>query len=637
MRIAPGCVLMLLSLAAHCCAAEPLWLAKDGVSQYRVIIAENARQPIPAVAEDFVDHFEKITGVQLPIITDAQPMMRHEILIGPSRHLDELLGPIDTDALSQEACVIQTRSDPSTGRHLMLFGGPVRGTVNAVYTFLEDHLGCRWFTPELSVVRRQPKLTLPKLDIHYTPPFEARFVNSRSTGDPAWAARQRLNLFSTHMAHYRLAAPVEEESDKHWHAFVADPRLKGVWHYAGNQVHTLAHGNLLPVEKYDDHPQYFALWEGKRRMRGNPCFTNPELFQFIMQRVRQRIMKYPHGRITGISHGDGTRVCQCATCQAAYEHGPSGSTGELMRYVNRVAAELEKDHPDILIDTLGYGWTQTPPTGIQMHRNVVVRYCPLWSCSYHPFNAPWDDVTGTGCWRNVRHRTYAKLQEWLAMSPRVWVWHYSLGLANLYPFPNLWTQSPNFKAMRDAGVTGVYVMTTSNFQREPQRAGLAELKTYIFAKLAWDPDFDVSRGVNEFAQASYGPAAKHVLSYIDRINDSDSYSYTARSMRERCTNTWGRNATMGPTPGFHLPHVADFPLRPAAIVELNALLDDAEKAAADDPAALARLKLLRMSLQFAILRHGEKTDPIYIRAWEGFFETAEKEDVPIPPQLLQLQ
>ena len=628
------CVLLLLVPAAPCHADEPLTLAEDGRSPYRVVIAADARQPVPAVAEDFAVHFEKITGARLPIVSDDAPMTGHEIIIGRGRRLDDLAVRIDRERLGPEGYVVRTYDDRRKGRHVLLVGGSERGTLNAVYTFLEDHLGCRWFTPEVTVIPRRPTLSLNVVDVARRPPFEARFVNARSTGDPAWAARQRLNLFSVHVAKYCLAAPGEQDIGRQWEAFVTDPRLTGVWHYAGNQVHTLAHNNLLPAVEYEKHPEYFALWEGARRKRGNPCLTNPEASEFIMKRVRERIADAPHGRITSISHGDGTRVCQCDTCSAAYAE--DGATGTLMRFVNTVAADLEEDHPDILVDTLAYGWTQIPPTGVEMHRNVVVRYCPMWSCSYHAFNEGWDDVHETGCWRNTRHRTYGKLREWLAISPRVWVWYYALGRANLYPYPNLGSLNTTFKSMRDAGVTGVYVMVSTAFQLEPQRGGLAELKTYLFAKLAWNPDYDLDRGIEEFAGASYGPAASRVVAYVERINDPETYSYTPESIRERCGNTWGKNAVMGSTPGFHLPHSADFPLKPSAVAELNALLDEAEQVAAGDAAALRRLKLLRLSLQFAILRHVEEDDPAYARALAGFFATAETEGVPIPPDLKSL-
>ena len=64
-----------------------LELAKDGKSEYRVVVAKGAEEPIPAVAKEFVMFFEEITGVKLPIVSDAGPMREKEIIIGPSKHL----------------------------------------------------------------------------------------------------------------------------------------------------------------------------------------------------------------------------------------------------------------------------------------------------------------------------------------------------------------------------------------------------------------------------------------------------------------------------------------------------------------------------------------------------------------------
>ena len=40
----------------------------------------------------------------------------------------------------------------SDGKHLVIRGGTDRGTLYGVYTFLEDYLGVRWFTPKLERV-----------------------------------------------------------------------------------------------------------------------------------------------------------------------------------------------------------------------------------------------------------------------------------------------------------------------------------------------------------------------------------------------------------------------------------------------------------------------------------------------------
>ena len=62
-----------------------------------------------------------MTGAKIPLVTDAEPMGAHEIIIGPSKHLDELAMYIDWKVLGEEGYVIRTQPG-----HLALFGGPAR-------------------------------------------------------------------------------------------------------------------------------------------------------------------------------------------------------------------------------------------------------------------------------------------------------------------------------------------------------------------------------------------------------------------------------------------------------------------------------------------------------------------------------
>ena len=176
---------------------DELVLARDGRTDCRVVIAESADPQVKAVAADFVQIFQEMTGAEIPLVTDAAPMGAHEILIGPSRHLDELCMYIDWEALGEEGYVIRTRS-PSPlhpgGPHLALFGGPMGGTRNAVYTFLDEHLGRRFYSSNLTVIPTRPDLRIGILHEEAAPAFKWRRLSVSQSPDHArWRCRTRLN------------------------------------------------------------------------------------------------------------------------------------------------------------------------------------------------------------------------------------------------------------------------------------------------------------------------------------------------------------------------------------------------------------------------------------------------------------
>ncbi len=130
--------------------AADLVLADGGKSDYQIVLADNASPSTRHGAEELQSFLRQITGATLPIVSDRKPTGPHEIILGDNAHLRQLGVAVDFKSLGLEGYVIQT-----VGEHLVIAGGQVRGNLYGVYGFLEDHLGCRWFTPNVS---RIPKI-----------------------------------------------------------------------------------------------------------------------------------------------------------------------------------------------------------------------------------------------------------------------------------------------------------------------------------------------------------------------------------------------------------------------------------------------------------------------------------------------
>src|SRR5438874_5963707 len=133
-------ILMALSIVAT--EARAITLAKDGKSDYVIVLAE---KPLPAnqrAANEFQSHFKQMTGVELPIRNDSKHPPLHSIIIGPNRFIeaDKVLG--------NDGFMLSTSEEK-----LVIIGLGPRGTMYGVSELLEK-LGVRWFTPK---VTRVPK------------------------------------------------------------------------------------------------------------------------------------------------------------------------------------------------------------------------------------------------------------------------------------------------------------------------------------------------------------------------------------------------------------------------------------------------------------------------------------------------
>jgi len=130
----------------------------------------------------------------------------------------------------------------------------------------------------------------------------------------------------------------------------------------------------------------------------------------------------------------------------------------------------------------------------------------------------------------------------------------------------------------------------------------------------------VQAGVRSFVTDCYGAAADRILDYIQTINDGSSYArgYFAAARTE---------ADYGPNDQRHAIYGGNLLLKRDVIERLDALFDEAERAAADDPELLRRVRYVRLSLQLHLLYYSEADDPLRVKAMRGFFPVAKQAGV----------
>ena len=138
----------------------------------------------------------------------------------------------------------------------------------------------------------------------------------------------------------------------------------------GTWVHTF--NSLVPPEIYfKDHPEYFALRDGKR-LPTQLCLTNPEVVKVVIQNLRRQIAQNPRAKYWSVSQNDNRQYCKCDECRALDEKEGSHS-GTMINFVNQVAEQF----PDYMISTLAYEYTRKAPATIKPAKNVNIMLCSI--------------------------------------------------------------------------------------------------------------------------------------------------------------------------------------------------------------------------------------------------------------------
>jgi len=362
------------------------------------------------------------------------------------------------------------------------------GTLNAVYDFLRG-LGVRWYFPGDigEIIPRKADLVSTVEDRTVRPDFELRQIEFWNTQrwtreDYLWALR--LGIYNG----------------------------SGLWPQS-QAVHGMkfVHGR---DEYKREHPDHYALWDGVRAtthkgIQGAPCLSSPGLFENHLRYARAMFDHYDEPMLS-IDPVDGYSValCECADCQKQLvpEMGQSGRfSNYVWGYVNRLAVELYKTHPDRKVSGLAYATYQDPPRNIaQMSPNLAV----LISAGRY------DDPEARKVWQQKR-------KAWLAVLPSRELYatgHFytqarpvSRGLPEYFPHliaANLRELKEDVRGER----AGVYTHRTEQPYHE---FAIQHLNLYVTTRLWWDVNQDLEALLEEYYTLFYGPARDAMKAFIE--------------------------------------------------------------------------------------------------------------------------
>ena len=503
-------------------------LVKNGKPCADIVIAENPPRAVKLAAIELQSHLEKISGARLAVATAPGTNVPNHIYIGRSPYTDKLditaeglkygafkmvsggdylvlLGhdsdftpPLFSPAGHHDWARVMKEWDARTGEKWGLPVGPVfksyspavgvwdydeRGSLYAVYEFLRS-LGARWYMPgDLGEVLPKCKsIALPVLDKTVKPDFPYRNLGNYS---PPWYGGTRDAIM------YRLRIGLDPIMDI--------PGPHGLNDVNGREEVKKAHPEFYCDKKTPDpNDHYFGS-----------CFSSPELEAYTVKFARKVFEIYPERQFISIWPNDGFRMCHCDLCKGkeAPERGPRGIASDYVwGFVDRVARELYKTHPDKKVICGAYGAYTLPPTNIaKFSPNVMVGIVD----SRVRFNDP-----------NVYTQAMSTRSGYLEKITPGNLHTYNHYLYSTYGQGGLPIYFPHFIA---ADLRALKGHSQGEFIELSQGRGAGDmaapefnhLNVYVTARYYWDAGQDVDKMLDEYYRLYYGPAAKKMKAFVE--------------------------------------------------------------------------------------------------------------------------
>lgn len=450
-------------------------ITENGRSAYTIVTSRFAHEAELYAASTLKEYLFRASGAVVPYFSDRCPKRSAEIRVG--REARGKRGV--TEGVCDDGFAVYTDGDD-----IVITAPTVRGVVYGVFGFLERFLGYRYFAKDCERIDRVERIVIPDVSFVENPAFAYRDVYFRSSLDCDFAVRNRLNSSIAH---------------------IPDERGGKIKFF--NFHHSFF--DLVPPDEYfADHPEYYSMIGGERTANeGQLCLTNEDVAAIATAKVKSWIAQRPDCRIFSVAQNDFERYCTCPECTKVDEEEGSPA-GTVIRFVNRIAEEVGKEYPDVLIHTFAYQYSRRAPKHVRPRRNVIVRLCD-GECR-------WDEPMAV---QKAKHpESFASefidnINDWSKICDNLYIWDYN---CNFYfyilPFPNWTSLQENLRLYRDNNVKGM--LQQGNFAYG-NASGLSHMQTWITSRMLWDSSQDIHSLIDEFCDGYFGKAGRMMRRYAD--------------------------------------------------------------------------------------------------------------------------
>lgn len=482
----------------------------NSVFALSIVIPEQPSVTEKTAAEELSKHLSGITGKDVPVTSEAKPGDVPRIYVGNTA----LAGK---QTFSPESWKIEAKGKNT----LILQGGSPRGILYAAWEFLERN-GVIWMDEESTYLPHKEEITWAEgWKVSGKPAFALRDIFAYQK-EPArrgphrlWKARNRLNMNTLQssllkdMVKYGQTSAFGSPNSCHTHAEYSKD-----WKGEETECYALdKNGKRVPPSPDQRH--------------GQVCLTNPETVRLFAKKLREYIRAdREKGIFTDyydVSSNDNSDECQCTNCQSAKkQYGSYG--GVALYFTNKLAEEMEKDHPEIKLQMFAYHTASAVPSNIKAHKNVIVRIA-LMGAEFH-------GVETRDTARPLTHpnnkQDFDRFSGWSKIATIAiwdyWIMYRNNGISLFHK-----AIAENIRLYRDWGALEIFAEC-----ERPMTNLFYSLRLWLGARLLNNPDLNEKEEIARFMRAYYGekaaPYMLELMNYVQKCNDSVPYSLSRMNL-----------------------------------------------------------------------------------------------------------
>lgn len=512
-------------------------LVKDGATKYSVVIPAEATAAEEQAAFELVRYVAQSTGVQLATVrdnafTDGENNAYFSIGRTSFRNAANLIAS-DLD-LNGDGFVIRTLGD-----NVIVDARTDRGFLYGTYEFLEKMVGVKFLAPDETYVPSLAEVPVFETDLVSVPAFRLRtyldYMEHPLGFDEEFSAHSRnLSNWNTFSDRFGGKGPIYGRGEGTHNARLYVPAEK-----YGTRESTGYKGEF--AADHDPHPEFYIQEPGFEIDWNVGAYLTIDwtngiaedgsidesmdisVAKIVVEEMKKDIIANPDAEYFLLEQEDAMNPVVDETLIAKY-----GASGVLIRFCNAVATELQEwadaelNGRKINLVTFAYNQTQNAPV-----KKENGKYVPLDSTV-----VPADNVYIRLAYSVFEYYSYDDERQseqvremsasWSSICDNFFFWGYDAmyggdGTASgdfLVYNPSLGGAYDTIQLLRRMGVEYVMMQSSHCAPNDWQ----AYLKHYVWSKLMWNPDQEVSRLVDEYISCYYGTAAPHVKAMMNLLD-----------------------------------------------------------------------------------------------------------------------
>lgn len=444
-------------------------------ADYKILLAPDANPMEKTAAKEMQFFAGKILGKEIPIVSKVDGKAQY-IRIGATADAAKTLNA-DFSKFADDELIIKTVKGD-----LYLAGGKARGTLYAVYEYLERFCGVRFLTPTENHI---PALKeLPAADFRYAPKIKVRVISHRKRNyeENIFLARRRLNGTYNHML------PLDAE-------------FGGSEHVMG--CHTFQKFVPATPKGLKENPEFYSMIKGKRVHNGQICMTNKKLRAHVIAGVKKWLKENPAATRVSVSMNDYNRFCECPECTNWLKERDAIISDLLLDFVNEVAAGVEEEYPDVEVVTLAYLAARKPPKVVKPRKNVGILYCFIELDTSKPLTAKGNS------WM------LEEVASWQKTGAKIYTWFYTINQKlSFLTQPNWEAVNEDLRLMAERNAEFVFCEFS---YPEHYTTDLIRLRFYVMSALLWNQEKSLDEIIADFCVPYYGAAAPDMMKALQII------------------------------------------------------------------------------------------------------------------------